>query len=120
MEPSLAAAEFAEHRNAATLILTGSKPILEHGSPWAITYGMSKAAVHHLAQSIFEDKKGLSSNRVVCLLPTTLDTPANRANMPHEDFSKWTSTDAVALTVFELCTGLKPKGYDSDSVFYRV
>jgi NAD(P)-dependent dehydrogenase (short-subunit alcohol dehydrogenase family) len=37
--------------------------------------------------------------RVNAVLPTTIDTPANRAAMPDADFSKWTRPEAIAAAV---------------------
>ena len=34
------------------------------------------------------------------VLRVTLDTPANRKNMPNADFSQWTPLEFVAETVF--------------------
>jgi NAD(P)-dependent dehydrogenase (short-subunit alcohol dehydrogenase family) len=129
VEPSVRAAElFAKQQNhhdssaLTTLIVTGSRVVQENktGVPWAIAYGMCKAAVHQLAQTIFVDPAEKPLNRVVCLMPTMLDTPANRASMPNEDFTKWTPTDVVGEAVFELCNGGTPKRYNPKSVFYIV
>jgi short-subunit dehydrogenase len=99
------------------LILIGALTVLESTTPYAISYGACKAAVHHLAQSLFDAK---SPSKVVCLLPKILDTPFNRLNMPTEDFSKWTSTEIVAQKIFDLCSNGTTEGYDPNSVFLRV
>ena len=89
-------------------------------TPWAKAYGMCKSAVHHLAESVAAEKSDIANRKVVCLLPTMLDTPANRKSMPDADFSKWTSTDTVANLVLDLSNGGSPKGYSSSSVYFRV
>lgn len=51
-------------------------------------YAASKSAVHRLTESLAEEVKdyGITVNAV---LPSIIDTPLNRADMPDEDFSKW-------------------------------
>lgn len=79
-------------------VLTGASAALD---PRACTgmlgYGMSKAATHFLVQSLaaqFEEEAGRGST-VLAVLPTTLDTPANRAAMPGADFAGWTKVYAM-------------------------
>jgi NAD(P)-dependent dehydrogenase (short-subunit alcohol dehydrogenase family) len=36
---------------------------------------------------------------VHCLMPGTMDTPANRRSMPTADFSKWVKTEDVARVI---------------------
>ena len=42
--------------------------------------------------------------RVNAVLPTTIDTPANRAAMPDADFSLWTAPDAIAAAIHWLAS----------------
>ena len=61
-----------------------------------IGYGLAKAAVHQLVQSLSDNKSGLPTNSsVLAILPVTLDTPMNRKFMPKADFGSWTSLDFV-------------------------
>lgn len=62
-----------------------------------IGYGLAKASVHHLVQSLSGKNSGLPSNSsVLAILPVTLDTPMNRKFMPKADFSTWTPLEFVA------------------------
>jgi NAD(P)-dependent dehydrogenase (short-subunit alcohol dehydrogenase family) len=63
-----------------------------------IAYTVSKAAVITLTQALAQEVKphGVAVNAV---LPSTMDTPANRRAMPDADRSGWVSTDAVASVV---------------------
>jgi NAD(P)-dependent dehydrogenase (short-subunit alcohol dehydrogenase family) len=36
---------------------------------------------------------------VHCLMPGTMDTPANRQSMPKADFAKWVKTEDVARVI---------------------
>ena len=66
-------------------------------------YGVAKAAVISLTQSIAAEShsRGVTCNAVV---PSTMDTPANRAGMPDADFTKWVQPTHVAETMAFLCT----------------
>jgi NAD(P)-dependent dehydrogenase (short-subunit alcohol dehydrogenase family) len=60
-----------------------------------IAYTVSKSAVIALTQALAQEERphGIGVNAV---LPSTMDTPANRRDMPDADRSGWVSTDAVA------------------------
>jgi NAD(P)-dependent dehydrogenase (short-subunit alcohol dehydrogenase family) len=69
-----------------------------------IAYSMSKAAVVSLTQSLAEEvaKEGIWVNAV---LPSIMDTPANRASFPPgTDFSVWPSVGNVAETIVFLAS----------------
>jgi NAD(P)-dependent dehydrogenase (short-subunit alcohol dehydrogenase family) len=63
-----------------------------------IAYTVSKAAVITLTQALAQEVRahGITVNAV---LPSTMDTPANRRAMPDADRSAWVTTEAVALVV---------------------
>jgi NAD(P)-dependent dehydrogenase (short-subunit alcohol dehydrogenase family) len=66
-------------------------------------YGAAKAAVIALTQSIADESgaDGVTCNVVV---PSVIDTAANRAGMPDSDFLNWVSPEHVAETMAFLCT----------------
>lgn len=63
-----------------------------------IAYTVSKAAIITLTQALAQEVKrhGITVNAV---LPSTMDTPANRRAMPDADRSGWVSTAEVARVV---------------------
>ena len=61
-------------------------------------YTASKAGVERLTESLAEELKDRQVT-VNCVLPGTLDTPRNRADMPQADFSRWVAPQAVADVV---------------------
>jgi NAD(P)-dependent dehydrogenase (short-subunit alcohol dehydrogenase family) len=61
-------------------------------------YGVSKAGVVVLTEAIAEEVKDYNIN-VNCILPSTIDTPANRRNLPKADFSKWVSPKDIAEVI---------------------
>jgi NAD(P)-dependent dehydrogenase (short-subunit alcohol dehydrogenase family) len=63
-----------------------------------IAYSTSKAAVASITQSLAEEVKG---HRILvnAIVPSIMDTPANRKAMPDADFTKWPKVEEVAETV---------------------
>lgn len=65
-------------------------------------YAASKAGVAKLTESLADElkDKGVTVNAI---LPSIIDTPANRAEMPAADFSRWVKPEQIAdLIVFLL------------------
>jgi NAD(P)-dependent dehydrogenase (short-subunit alcohol dehydrogenase family) len=58
-------------------------------------YTASKSAVERLSESLADEVKDLNIT-VNTILPGTLDTPANRADMPRADSTRWVAPEAVA------------------------
>ena len=73
----------------------GVEPRRGHGM---IAYTASKAAVAALTLALAEEvaSEGIWVNAVV---PSIMDTQANRKGMPKADFSRWPKLDEVAATV---------------------
>jgi len=69
-----------------------------HGGANVAAYSASKAATLRLCESLAAEVKVQGVN-VNCVLPGTMDTPANRAAMPDADVSRWVDTRAVADVV---------------------
>ena len=59
------------------------------------TYAATKAGLNMLTLALAEEVKQHDIN-VNAVLPTIIDTPANRKDMPNADFSKWVTTVQVA------------------------
>lgn len=72
-------------------------------SPQVVTYAATKAAVAALSQSLAEElaPRGIWVNAVV---PSMIDTPANRSAMPDADFDAWATPDAIASTILFLAS----------------
>jgi len=79
------------------IVAIGSRAAEDPG-PGVGAYGASKAALVSLVRTIAAENKddGLTAN---VLLPGTMDTPANRRDMPKSDFSTWVQPDAVASLI---------------------
>ncbi|MEJ2130404.1 MAG: SDR family NAD(P)-dependent oxidoreductase, partial [Gammaproteobacteria bacterium] len=61
-------------------------------------YSASKSVVIRLTESMAEELKARDIN-VNCILPSIIDTPRNRADMPKADFSKWVPAGEIAKVV---------------------
>jgi NAD(P)-dependent dehydrogenase (short-subunit alcohol dehydrogenase family) len=65
-------------------------------------YAASKAGVHRLTEALAAEWKG--SITVNAVLPSTIDTPANRASMPKADFEKWVTTEELTNVILFLAS----------------
>lgn len=120
-ETSLETWEFLFNLNASTVFITSSAIIpvmlqqgggkivnvaaraaLKGGSKSA-AYSASKSAVLRLTESMSVELKRSGIN-VNCILPSTIDTPQNRAAMPKADTSRWVKPEALADVVLFLAS----------------
>lgn len=58
-------------------------------------YAASKSGVHRLTEALAEELAGTGVT-VNAILPSIIDTPTNRADMPDADFSTWVQPSAIA------------------------
>lgn len=83
-------------KKSGSVVVIGSRAVPR---PWtsagAAAYAASKAAVVTMAQAVAQEvlEHGV---RVNAILPSTLDTPANRAGMPDADHSRWVSLESAS------------------------
>lgn len=87
-------------QNYGKIINISSRPALK-GSAGVGAYSASKAAVLNLTETIADEVKDYEIN-VNAVLPSTIDTPANRSDMPDADFSKWVKPDEIARVIIFL------------------
>ena len=81
------------------IVNVGSAAALKAGAGMG-AYGASKSAVHALTQSLAEELKS-GSVTVNAVLPSIIDTPANRADMPDADPATWVAPrDLAAVMLF--------------------
>lgn len=81
-------------QGAGRIIHTAARAALA-GSGKGAAYSAAKSAVVRLVESLaaeLRDKK----ITVNCVLPGTIDTPQNRAAMPHADPGRWVPPEAIA------------------------
>ena len=61
-------------------------------------YAASKAGVAKLTEALSEEVKG-NGITVNAVLPSIIDTAANRADMPKADFARWVKPEAIAALI---------------------
>ncbi len=66
-------------------------------------YGVSKMGVITLTETIAAEVKG-SGVTANAILPSIIDTPANRKAMPKSDPARWVRPEQIAATMRFLCT----------------
>ena len=66
-------------------------------------YCASKSVVVRVTEAMAAELRDRNIN-VNCVLPATLDTPANRADMPDADPAKWVAPDDLARTIVFLAS----------------
>jgi NAD(P)-dependent dehydrogenase (short-subunit alcohol dehydrogenase family) len=83
-------------RGRGSVVLIGSRSgVRPYAAPGSAAYAAAKAALAALAQAIAAEVLG-AGVRVNSVLPSTIDTEANRKAMPDADRSRWVSTDSLA------------------------
>jgi NAD(P)-dependent dehydrogenase (short-subunit alcohol dehydrogenase family) len=82
------------------IVNVGSAPAKKAGAGMG-AYAASKAGVLRLTESLAEEEKK-AGVRVNAVLPTIIDTPRNRADMPKADFSRWVKPEDIAKAILFL------------------
>jgi NAD(P)-dependent dehydrogenase (short-subunit alcohol dehydrogenase family) len=85
-----------------SIVNIAAKAALEH-PPRAAAYAASKAAALALMSSLAAETLG-TGVRVNSVLPSVIDTAANRKSMPKADFAKWPKPEEIARVVLFLCS----------------
>jgi NAD(P)-dependent dehydrogenase (short-subunit alcohol dehydrogenase family) len=85
--------------SAGRIVNVGAMGALQAGSGMG-PYAASKAGVHRLTEALAAEWKGKIT--VNAVLPSTIDTSANRASMPKADFAKWVRPQELADVILFL------------------
>lgn len=83
-----------------SIVMVGSKTAISGAAP--IAYGTSKAAVVRLTQLLAEELRP-AGVRVNAVLPSVIDTPANRSWMSEDLTRRAVPTTAIAKVIAFLC-----------------
>jgi NAD(P)-dependent dehydrogenase (short-subunit alcohol dehydrogenase family) len=86
---------------AARIVNIGALGALQAGSGMG-AYAASKSGVHRLTEALAAEHKGRIT--VNAVLPSIIDTAANRASMPKADFSKWVAPQELAEVILFLAS----------------
>ena len=92
-------------RGNGRIFLTGARAGIDMsaGAKNMLAYSLSKSLLVHLAEVLNEEAKG--TNVVVSLIvPSIIDTPQNRKDMPDADAAKWVTTEAITDVIYFYCS----------------
>jgi len=84
------------------IVNVAAKAAFDHAAG-ASAYAASKAAALAMVDSLAADVKGTGVH-VNSILPSIIDTEANRKAMPNADFSKWPKPEEIARVILFLCS----------------
>lgn len=95
-----AALPFLSMQAGASIVNVGAAAALKAGVGMG-AYAASKAGVARLTEALAEELKerGITVNAV---LPSIIDTPPNRADMPDADFSRWVTPAQLSEVILFL------------------
>jgi NAD(P)-dependent dehydrogenase (short-subunit alcohol dehydrogenase family) len=88
-------------QGSGAIVNVAAKAAIDHGAG-ASAYAASKAAAVAMIDCLAEDLKG-TGVRANSILPSIIDTEANRKAMPKADFSKWPKAEDIARVILFLC-----------------
>jgi 3-oxoacyl-[acyl-carrier protein] reductase len=99
LNASRSAIPYLSGSGAGRIVNVGAMGALQAGAGMG-AYAASKAGVHRLTEALAAEWKGRIT--VNAVLPSTIDTPANRAGMPKADFAKWVTPGELAEVILFL------------------
>ena len=89
-------------QKSGAIVNVSSRMAFDHAAG-AAAYAASKAAAVAMIDSLAADLKG-TGIRVNSVLPSIIDTDANRKAMPKADFTKWPKPEDIARVILFLCS----------------
>ena len=89
-------------QSSGSIVNVSAKAAFDHAAG-ASAYAASKAASLAMIDSLAADVNG-TGIRVNSILPSIIDTEANRKAMPNADFSKWPKPGDIARVILFLCS----------------
>jgi len=89
-------------RGRGAIVNVASTAAIDHAGS-AAAYAASKSAAVAMIDSLAADLKG-TGVRANSILPSIIDTEANRRAMPHADFAKWPKPEEIARVILFLCS----------------
>jgi NAD(P)-dependent dehydrogenase (short-subunit alcohol dehydrogenase family) len=89
-------------QQSGAIVSVASKAAVDHAAG-AAAYAASKAAAVAMMDCLAADLKG-SGVRVNSILPSIIDTQANRKAMPGAEFAKWPKAEDIARVILFLCS----------------
>ncbi len=97
----VAARTMVKQGNGA-IVNVASKAAVDHAAG-ASAYAASKSAAVAMIDCLAEDLKG-TGVRANSIMPSIIDTAANRKAMPKADYTKWPKPEEIARVILFLCS----------------
>lgn len=97
-----AAARVMVNQGNGAIVNVASKAAVDHAAG-AAAYAASKAAAVAMIDCLAADLKG-TGVRANSILPSIIDTAANRAAMPKAKFAAWPKPEEIARVILFLCS----------------
>jgi NAD(P)-dependent dehydrogenase (short-subunit alcohol dehydrogenase family) len=97
-----AAARVMVKQGSGAIVNVAAKAAVDHAAG-ASAYAASKAAAVAMINCLAADLKG-TGVRANSIMPSVIDTAANRKAMPKADFAKWPKPEEIARVILFLCT----------------
>jgi NAD(P)-dependent dehydrogenase (short-subunit alcohol dehydrogenase family) len=101
LNASRSAIPYLAASHSGRIVNIGATGALQAG-PGMGAYAASKAGVHRLTEALAAEWKGKIT--VNAVLPSIIDTAANRAAMPDADFAKWVTPEELASVILFLAS----------------
>ncbi len=89
-------------QDRGAIVNVASRAAIDHAGG-AAGYASSKAAAVAMIDSLAADLKG-TGVRANSILPSIIDTEANRKAMPNADFANWPKPEDIARVILFLCS----------------
>ena len=88
--------QMVKQSTGGRIVFIGARPaLLAKDGRKMLAYGLSKSLIFKLSEYL--NAEGAGKNVVSSVVvPSTIDTPANRKSMPDADFSSWVTPEAIA------------------------
>jgi NAD(P)-dependent dehydrogenase (short-subunit alcohol dehydrogenase family) len=96
-----AAIPYLKASKAGRIVSVGAHGALKAGLGMG-AYAASKAGVHRLTEALAEELKGRVT--VNAVLPSIIDTPTNRADLPKADFATWVTPEELTAVMLFLAS----------------
>jgi NAD(P)-dependent dehydrogenase (short-subunit alcohol dehydrogenase family) len=90
------------NQKSGAIVNVSSRAAVDHAAGGS-AYAASKAAAVAMMDSLAADVLG-TGVRVNTVLPSIIDTPANRTAMPKADFAKWPTPEDIASVILFLAS----------------
>ncbi len=96
--------EVMKAQKGGRLIFIGARAGLDlKNGGYAVEYGLSKSLLFRLSE-LFNAEGNADGVVASVVVPSVIDTPANRASMPNANFDDWVKPEVIAESIAFLCS----------------